>query len=82
MKSRLPLLALVSTVLMGCSDPGDEWVSIKGSGQGSIAVQVSQQDWELVNGTWTCRPFKGYETQCLVAGPEDAKKVQAYMDSR
>jgi hypothetical protein len=76
MKFCLPLLALVATVLIGCSDPGDELVTV-GLDNVKFIVKVGEQTWKKKYGTWTCAIAAG---DLPVKSFDDYKKVQAYVD--
>lgn len=75
---KLSLFILAFICLTGCSNPGDEFVTVERQfgGVKTKVVKVSDHSWDkrdgqfFITGRWT------------PASPEDAKKVQAYIDSK
>ena len=91
MKFRLPILVLVAIALTGCSDPGEEFVTVSRIKTYTSLTTDSPSTTTTVTKVvkvsavqWTKNRDGGYSTSRVwsPASPEDAKKVQAYMDSK
>ena len=72
---KLSLIILASICLTGCSNPGDEFVTVQRSTKTKV-VKVSDHDWHKLDGQYV---ITGRWTP---ASPEDAKKVHAYINSK
>ena len=80
---------LICSLLISCSDPGEEYVTIK-YGYGNVhtqVVKISDVKWAEIDLEWKCElggmsaERVGERLLWRIGNPEDAKKVDAYMNN-